>query len=160
VINELACRIGGAYEELLVPRLTGVDLLEMQLELALDGALSSRSVQALEAAKQLWPVSGFASVILAFADEGLVAATGAEEKLLALPGVAGAGYLAGKGSTIGSMINSTGRAAWGVITGESAEEVNRSVDHFYRTLEVLDDSGKNLVKDLKKAALHPSTEEP
>ena len=154
VINEVACRIGGAYEEVLVPAMTGVDLLDMQLELAMDGRLSARSVAALERASRAWPPRGFATTVLAFTGEGRVAHVGDAAVLSALPGVRGAGYLLDEGTTIGTLVNSTGRAAWGVLTASSRHQMNRRVHRFYDALEVVSDSGADLVRDLRGAALH------
>lgn len=158
VINEAACRIGGAYEELLVPALAGADILDLQIELSLTGTLSEESEAALERASEHWPPPGYASVILAFTREGTVSSSGPEEALLGIPGVAAAGYLLGKGARVGAMENSTNRAAWGVIIGEDREEVNLAVERFYETLELISDTGENLVLDLRGSALHPPEE--
>jgi hypothetical protein len=154
VINEVAGRIGGAYEEVLVPRLTGVDLLDLQLELAMDGALSPASAAALERAALLWPAPGYATVLLVFAREGSVRRVGERERLTDLPGVADADYLLAPGTEIGPLVNSTGRAAWGIVTGRGRVQINRRVRAFYDALEVRGDSGENLVRALPAAALH------
>ncbi len=153
VINEVACRIGGAYEEVLIPRLTGVKLLDLQIELALEGTLSTGSIASLEAAAAAWPPEGFASVILAFAREGKIAGRGRSEELLAIPGVIAADYPLNAGDRIGKMENSTGRAAWAVIAGSGREEVNSGVHQLYDTLELISERGENLIMDLRESAL-------
>lgn len=153
-INEVACRIGGAYEEVLVPAMIGVDLLAMQIELAMEGQLSAKSAASLERSAAGWPPQGFASTILAFTSEGRVGRIGDQAALTSLPGVRGAGYLLDEGATIGTLVNSTGRAAWGVITASSRSRINRRVHRFYDTLELVSDSGDNLVRDLRFVALH------
>ncbi|HUW69447.1 MAG TPA: glycosyltransferase [bacterium] len=154
VINEVACRIGGAYEEVLVPALTGVDILDLQLELAMHGSIDPEAVVALERASRQWPPRGFATTVLAFTGEGRVGRVGDQAVLAALPGVRGAGYLLDAGTHIGSLVNSTGRAAWGVITATSRAHINRRIHRFYDALDVESDSGVNLVRDLRSAALH------
>lgn len=155
VINEVACRIGGAYEEVLVPAMTGVDILDLQLELAMSGRIDASGVAALERASRAWPPHGFATTVLAFTGEGQVARVGDVEDLTGLPGVRGAGYLLDAGARIGSLVNSTGRAAWGVITAASRAQINRRVHRFYDALELVSDSGDNLIRDLRGAGLHP-----
>lgn len=155
VINEVACRIGGAYEEVLVPAMTGVDILDLQLELAMHGRIDAIGVAALEHASRAWPPRGFATTVLAFTGEGRVARVGDAAALTGLPGVRGAGYLLDAGARIGSLANSTGRAAWGVITAGSRAQINRRVHRFYDTLELVSDSGDNLIRDLRGAGLHP-----
>lgn len=154
VINEVACRIGGAYEEVLVPAMTGVDILDLQLELAMHGSIDPQNATALKHAGTQWPPRGFATTVLAFTGEGRVARVGDAAVLTALPGVRGAGYLLDEGTTIGTLANSTGRAAWGVITASSRHQINRRVHRFYDALEVVSDSGTDLVRDLRGAALH------
>ncbi len=154
VINEVAGRIGGAYEEVLVPRLTGVDLLDLQLELALEGVLSPASAAALDRAARLWPAPGYATVLLVFAREGRVRRVGERERLTSLPGVVDADYLLAPGAEIGPLVNSTGRAAWGIVVARHRSRINRRVRAFYDTLEVRGDSGENLVRALPAAALH------
>jgi phosphoribosylaminoimidazole carboxylase (NCAIR synthetase) len=154
VINEVACRIGGAYEEVLIPRLAGVKLLDLQIELALEGTLSPGSIASLEKAADAWPPEGFASVILAFAREGKIAECGRREDLCGIPGVIAADYLLNAGAEPGKIENSTGRAAWAVIAGSGREEVNSSVHRLYDTLELISDTGENLLMDLRESALH------
>jgi len=154
-INELACRIGGAYEELLIPALTGVDILDLQIDLAMKGSLSPQNHDALVRAGASWPPDGFASVILAFARKGVVRSIGELSKIRAVEGVIGGGYLLAPGRRIGELENSTGRAAWAVVRGERAAQVNRSVEGVYDALEVIGDSGENLMQDLRSFALHP-----
>ena len=154
VINEVACRIGGAYEEVLVPAMTGVDILDLQLELAMHGRIDMSGAAALERASRAWPPRGFATTVLAFTGEGRVARVGDAAALTGLPGVRGAGYLLDAGARIGSLVNSTGRAAWGVITAAKRAQINRRVHRFYDALELVSDSGENLIRDLRGAGLH------
>ncbi|ADK82906.1 glycosyltransferase [Sediminispirochaeta smaragdinae] len=154
-INELACRIGGAYEELLIPALTGVDILDLQIDLAIEGRLSPQNHDVLVRAGASWPPEGFASVILAFAQKGVVRSIGELSKIRAVEGVVDGGYLLAPGRRIGELENSTGRAAWAVVRGKSAARVNRSVEGVYDALEVIGDSGENLMQDLRSFALHP-----
>ena len=66
------------------------------------------------------------------------------------------GYLLKRGKRIEEMENSTGRAAWGVVLGESAEELNQRLEEFYDSLRVIDIGGRSMVRDLGEFARHSS----
>jgi biotin carboxylase len=154
VINEVACRIGGAYEEVLIPALTGVDILNLQIDTSLYGRPGCGALGGLRRAESSWPPKGFASVILAFTGPGEVRETGPDRELEVLSGVVDGGYLIKPGKQIGAMENSTGRAAWGVVLADSPEELNRRVELFYGALRVTGRDGKSMVRDLRNFAKH------
>ncbi|MFP4268758.1 MAG: glycosyltransferase [Spirochaetaceae bacterium] len=151
-VNEIACRIGGAYEDEFIPMLTGVEVLDMAFDEALYGALRQESRRMLENFR--YPAEGCASVLLFFTKPLTVASVGSMEEVLQLPGVRSGRYLLKPGRRIGPMENSTGRAGYVIITGENAAEVNGTIHKVYNRLGVYDEKGRNRLADYKEKSLH------
>ena len=151
-INEIACRIGGAYEDEFIPLLTGVDIDALQFYEAL-GEKSGpvlregfeRDCFGLESYR--YPARDSMAVLLFFTRPMKVAGSGPVEDVLAVPGVHRAAYLLPPGREVGPMRNSTGRAGYIIIKGSTKDSVNRSIMEAYARLEVLDPSGCNGVID-------------
>lgn len=154
--NEAACRIGGAYEEVLVPALGKGDLLDLQMELSLRGRLRPGQESLLRSQPGL--PSSYASVVLAFASAGRVVSTGSREALISIDNIVDGDYLLAPGDVLGATENSTGRAAWAVVKAESRDAVNRSVHELFNTLELRSESGQNLIVDQRSYALHQEEE--
>ncbi len=146
-VNEVAARIGGAYEDEFIPALTGIDIdmLNFAEALGRPGRFDTADTAALQAYQ--YPAAGALAVLLFFTEPMQVASTGPESKLQQLPGVVAARYLLPPGRTVGPMHNSTGRAGYVIIQGSTAEQVNRRIDAVYSTLELRDHTGRNRVLD-------------
>ncbi|MFP4483831.1 MAG: hypothetical protein ACLFO1_03155 [Spirochaetaceae bacterium] len=160
-VNEIACRLGGAYEDQSIPRVTGVDVLAVQLEWYWRAIGSSRIKPALESAPESAlesaesdSASGSAAsrafaVPLMFARPGVVRRLRGAEELRRLPGVAECRFLLPEGTTIRPMVNSTQRIAYAVLHGPDARTVNDLVDTLFDRLRVEDCEGNNLLIDTR-----------
>lgn len=141
LVNEIACRIGGAYEDQFIPVLTGVDILKLQTDYLLDRPMDLAPLLVHDA----WRVNRHFSAQLFFADRGTVVFRTPLEEILALPGVFGAGYHVGIGDAIGAVENATARAGYFLTEAESPEALEKAVRKVYEHLRILDFSGANLV---------------
>lgn len=146
-VNEVAARIGGAYEDEFIPALTGIDIdmLNFAEALGRPGRFDAADTAALQAYR--YPADGALAVLLFFTASMQVAVVGPESTLRQLPGVVAARYLLQPGRRVGPMHNSTGRAGYVIIRGSSPAEVNRRIDAVYSALEVRDPAGRNRVLD-------------
>jgi biotin carboxylase len=164
LVNEVAFRLGGAYEDTSLPLVTGVDVLARQLS-AIQGAVASRRGD--ESAKgspgaaggdhtaRAVPTSSAFVVPLMFAHPGTIAELRGDEELRRRPEIAECRFLLPVGTTIRRMSNSTQRIACAVIHGADASAVNRGVDRVFDTLKVLDSAGENLLIDSRAAVKLP-----
>lgn len=141
-VNEIACRIGGAYEDEFIPALTGVDLNLLNFREALGLEVDETPLKNFQ-----YPARGALAVLLFFTTPLTVARFGAIDTVKEIPGVVNACYLLSSGKKIGPMHNSTGRAGYVILHGNSAEEVNRGVRRVYDRLAIFDEGGKNRVID-------------
>ncbi len=140
LVNEAACRIGGAFEDAFIPYVTGFDILNAAIRLALGEAPD------LSALDHLSPESGSTqiSVQMLFCRPGQIASMTPLEQVLKMPGMLTAGYNFGVGSTLPVLQNATARFGHCVLAtrqGDMAEKVKA----LYRFLRVTDPTGNNLV---------------
>ncbi|WP_159438747.1 glycosyltransferase [Alkalispirochaeta americana] len=142
-VNEIACRLGGAYEDISLPPVTGVDVLGRQLGWF-------QTALGLPRREESLPRQGsFCAVPLIFARPGRVAACCGREELLELPGVEACQFLLPPGTVIAPRSNSTQRIAFAVLRGSSRQEVNNLVDRLFDTLRAENARGENLLIDTR-----------
>lgn len=142
-VNEIACRIGGAYEDIFIPLVTGVDISDILIEASLGKSCD------LEALKgySLGDNCKLASVEMIFADSCRIKKMNDMESLKLLPGVVQAGYNFKPGHVMGSIMNATARAGYVIITGEDPAVLSDNRKRVYENLEILDENGENRIID-------------
>ncbi len=142
-VNEIACRIGGAYEDEFIPAVTGIDILNMLIEGSLGRELDTSLLDNYDLEKNNKKLS----VQMIFADHGTVHFLNDMEKLKQLPEVLQAKYNVGLNSIIGEIENATARAGYMIITGESMEALQANIEKAYKEIKILDKGNNNLVKN-------------
>lgn len=186
LVNEIAVRLGGAYEDQSIEPVTGVDVLQRQLT-AIRNAVAAAAenvqpgaatrVDARTGAHPTGPRGAdptgspgahptgspgaappyrYFSVPLIFARPGTVAALTGDAALRDLPGVTDCRFLLPVGTVIRPMENSTQRIAYAVLHGNSADEINTLVDTVFDTLTVRSTDGADLLIDARASVKHPS----
>lgn len=138
VVNEIACRIGGAYEDIFIPHLTGIDILD----LVIDHSLGQGEIPNIQTS----PLGnkGNLSVQLFFANAGKVKEITSIETLLKLPDVISAGYNISKGMEIQTIKNATARAGYIIIDGADRDELYRNINNTFKNLKILNENNSNL----------------
>lgn len=140
LVNEVACRIGGAYEEISIPYLTGFDILDHVIAYSLG---KKRTAYIVDDASM--NNHQYLSTQLFFAKPGQVKNLTDLEILKALPGVIAAGYNIKKGQTLRAIDNATARAGYMVITGKNREALNNNINNAFRHLKIINMEDQNLV---------------
>ncbi len=141
-VNEIACRIGGAYEGDFMPYLTGVDILDLMVDLSL--GLDLKKDQLLD--YEINNNNKWLSVQLFFASPGKICNMSTVNELMRLPWVMQAGFNFSKGDKIGKIKNATERAGYFIVQGgTSREELKENINKTYNTLKICDYLGENLV---------------
>lgn len=140
-VNEISCRIGGAYEGDFMPHLTGVDILDLMVDLSLAGDLEIKHLQAYN----LLNNKKWLSVQLFFARPGRIGGMSSVDELIGIPGVRQAGFNFKQGDRIGMIENATERAGYFIVEGKNREGLKKNISRVYDRLKICDSSGKNLV---------------
>ncbi|MCH4888439.1 ATP-grasp domain-containing protein [Acidaminobacter sp. JC074] len=131
--NEIACRIGGAYEDMTIPFVTGFDILKHQI----DQVLGIRHPVKVERNNQVF------STQLFFCKPGKISdikidALKQEDYIMDI----GVNYKIG--DVISTTQNASQRAGYMVITGPDEERLTENISKAYDLLEILDEE-RNLV---------------
>ncbi len=142
LVNEIAFRLGGAYEDVIIPRISGFSTV--------DGVLA----QALGQKPDLSPLAGYDAsqgdyaglVQLMFCSSGRIGAITPLPRLLALPGVLAAGYNYRVGDLIPETLNATARFGYCVMLGraDQRQALNRA---FWQAFQVRDEAGQELAQE-------------
>jgi len=140
-VNEIAMRVGGAYEDITIPLISGIDILGMILEYAEKGACSTTRLHAYSLKDQ----NKFLSTQLFFCKPGKAAYITPGEEILNLPGVHAIHYNFHENCEIPPIENATARAGYMVIEGESFEDMIDNINRVFERMEILDADKNNLV---------------
>lgn len=140
-VNEVACRIGGAYEGDFMPRLTGVDILDLMIDLSLGYDIKNDQIQDYD----ILDNEKWLSAQLFFASPGKIHRMSTIDELTRLSGVRQAGFNFGKGDKIGKIENATERVGYFIVEGKNREQLKENIHRAYNRLKIYDNSGRNLV---------------
>ncbi len=143
-VNEVACRLGGAYEDTTIPYVTGVDVLKLNIEAAIDPKAHFNGYAYNYRDKAF-------STQLFFCRPGKIATMTPSSVLKAEPYILDIGYNFRIGDTIGLIENASQRAGYFIVIGETEAEVALNVKKAYALLMIQDDTGKNLVVSYEEA---------
>ncbi len=143
-VNELACRIGGAFEDFFIPYISGFDILDAVMRSALGEPVDCSTLHSYHVSKATRQVAAQ----LLFCRSGTIANITPEEELRSLPFVLDAGFNYQPGQTIPAMENATARFGHAVLVAQSKEEMQQCIQQFYQILRVTDASGKDMLTRL------------
>ena len=147
VVNEVACRIGGAHEDIFIPYLTGFDILDrvINFSLGIDDLSADDDQPLINSEPVIERRSDHLSVQLFFAKPGKITSLTSLETLRKIPGVIAAGYNVSTGQTLKTIANATARAGYLVIAGTSEQSLHSSINQAFRDLKIINEQGQNLV---------------
>lgn len=140
-VNEIACRIGGAYEGDFMPALTNVDILKMMVRLA---AGKQVDIDALEK-YSLKENNNYLSSQLFFAAPGKIKNITKLSNILEIEGVLKAGLNYQEGDVIPDIENATARAGYFIVIADNKIDLKKKVSKVYDQLKIIDKNNKNLV---------------
>lgn len=150
VVNEIACRLGGAYEDEVIPLITGADTVDLLIE----GALGRHPREIPISYHQMARIPAV-SVPLLFCLPGEIGQFRGVDGVARLHGVETVKVLQPEGTRIGPLKNSTQRALYLVVRGEDPETLNRTLEEVNRRLSVSDTRGREMLKPWLALARHP-----
>lgn len=142
-VNELACRIGGAFEDVIIPWLTGFDILDAVMKNALGRPVDVTGFENFRCDR----LEKAAAVQLLFCHPGQIQSITEEKVLLDLPTVLDCGYNFQVGESIPKMENATARFGHAVIVG-TKDSIGQNIQEFYETLSVCSVEGNEMVHRL------------
>lgn len=150
LVNETAARLGGAYEDISLPPICGINLIEILIAGSLNGRANPTETQYGVPI----PAKSFA-VPLLFCKPGIIAARGDSRPVYEFPGVTAFDYLLEPGTRVVKPENSVQRAAYLVVHGKSSVDVDRVVKKVWPRIRLLDSEGRQLLRNTIGYALNP-----
>lgn len=144
MVNEIAARVGGAFEDVIIPKISGFNILEAVIQSCLGLHVDTTVLNGFDCSQS--KVS--ASVQLMFAKTGIISYITPLEELYNLDHVLDAGYNYTLGDRINNIENATARFGHCVLLDEVASIIP-AVKKFKETFKVLDQEGKNLYAEFE-----------
>lgn len=141
MVNEVAARIGGAFEEVIIPKISGFSILDAVIKASLGLEIDVEILRDFDCSKS----NRTASVQLMFANPGIISSITPLEQLLKLDYVIDAGYNYKIGDEIKEIENATARFGHCVMISDSGS-IRPTVDKFKNEFKILDENGNNLYK--------------
>ena len=142
-VNELACRIGGAFEDVIIPWLTGFDILDAVMRNALGLPVDVSGFEDFRCDR----LEKAAAVQLLFCHPGKIQSITDEKVIRMRKTVLDCGYNFSIGESVPKMENATARFGHAVIVG-TKETIAQNIQEFYDTLSVCSVEGKEMVHRL------------
>lgn len=143
LINEIAGRIGGAFEDIMIPEITGFSILDAVINSSLGMEADTSALRHYHCPDS----RAHASVQLMFANPGKIAWITPQEQLLKLKDVIACGYNYQVGDQIKQIENATARFGHCVLVSKEGS-LQPSMEAFRQTFQILDEKGNNLWKSL------------
>ncbi|MFW5794596.1 MAG: ATP-grasp domain-containing protein [Bacillota bacterium] len=140
-VNEIACRIGGAYEGDFIPIITGVDIMKMMINLSLGNNPTEEELDKYDILKN----KKWLSVQLFFAETAEIREITPLFDLKELPGVIDAGLNFKAGDKIGEIENASERAGYFIVKADSKKELKMRIKKAYDTLKIYNFKGENII---------------
>lgn len=141
MINEIACRIGGAYESVLLPELTGFDLCGAVIQNSLGLSVDVSDLQDYD----FMTSKGHGAVELFFAQSEVLTEVPSKTTMDLVPGLLDWGLNYDVGDRVGQIQNATARAGYGVLVAKDPWVLKDQLHEFYEKMQLRDSSGKNMV---------------
>jgi hypothetical protein len=139
-VNEIAARIGGAYEDIFIPRIEGFDILEANLRGVLGRAVEPPSRRIFS-----YPPKAYIASQLFYLRPGKVRKVTPAEEIRGLPGVVEI-YTGIRGGEVALPVTSSSqRAGFVVIEGRSRSELNARISEVYSRFRIEDESGFQMI---------------
>jgi len=140
-VNELASRIGGAFEDVIIPRVTGFSILDAVLSASVGLKTEVKGLKDFDCSKS--PAK--ASIQLMFADPGIIESITPVRELLKMDNVLEAGYNFKVGDEINKIEDATARFGHCVLFSDSGP-IGPSLQNFRENFKIIDRKGNNLFK--------------
>lgn len=144
-VNEIACRIGGAYEDQYLLRATGVDSLGMLIDATLGNKIDDTNLKKFD----LYNAKKMISVVMFFARPCVIHELCDMEEIKKLPGVVQAQHNFKIGDEIKQIVNATQRAGHMIIEGRDEEKLKENISLAFKKLGVYDINGNNMIIPLQ-----------
>lgn len=144
-VNEIACRMGGAFEDVFIPRISGFPILDAVIKSALGERPNICGLEQYD----MRNCGKFVRVLLLFTDRGTIGSIQGASELFSIPSVADYAFNYREGMKISAVENAAARFGHVVLISSDAQSIEDDVDSVYRVLRVLNTDSENILLPIK-----------
>lgn len=141
-VNEIACRIGGAFESQFIPVVSGFDPTLEQIHRSLGLSATDLSIL-LQQNNELIKIPMALSVQFFFMRECLIKEASPTDAILSCEGVLEGRMYVQEGQLVKSVENATSRAGYAIVSAENKAELDRKLINLYERIQIKDKEGEN-----------------
>ncbi|MBI9109397.1 MAG: ATP-grasp domain-containing protein [Spirochaetales bacterium] len=142
IVNETACRLGGAYEDEFIPFITGVDILDVMIKMSCGLDYDKGAMERIDSHLE----GKVVSLQMFFCREGRIDSCLGMEEVRKLPGVTGGAFLLPGGTSVRNRLNSTQRSGYFIVCCSDKAEADEVVRKAYSLLRINDENGQNMIR--------------
>ena len=141
LVNEIALRIGGAFEDEFIPYVTDIDILDLLINDTLNKKYDVTSLEDYN----IYNIKKHISVQLFFAKLGIIKYMTNMKELIDKNLILNGTYNFKINDEIKEIKNATQRAGYMIIEGRTRQELMANIDKVYEHIEILDKNKNNLI---------------
>jgi len=140
-VNEIAMRIGGAYEDLTIPLISDIDILGMVFDSVMGNEADVSKLQDYDFRKD----GKYMSTQMFFMKPGIVDEHISMEQFTSVPYIKAALFNFKKGTIYKKIENATARAGYFIVVGRDRIDLEKKIRMAYDSLIVSDEKGNSMV---------------
>ena len=152
IINEIACRLGGAYEDEFIPLLTGIDIRKLLIKGSSGVKITEDDFKNLKPYK-INSYGKYVSVPLFFCSRGVIHRQ-IKPDSSSIESLQSFSYLHSPGTEINNINNSTQRAGYAVLLSDNFSKLNYDIEKLFNLSSVENKQGFNMLMDKTDQALY------
>ena len=141
-VNEIACRLGGAYEDEFLPWLCAVPLLDLMIEMTAGREYNTSCLAETASFRE----GKHLSLQMFFCRPGIMGSQSGMEDVLNQDEILGGRFLLPEGTEIRPRENSTQRAGYFIAAADSPAGLNRIIKRSYELLSIQDKEGREMLQ--------------
>ena len=141
LVNEIACRIGGAYEDMFIPLITGIDILDYVIKSSLGISIDYKDLDKYKVTDN----NKVGAVLMIFAEKCRISCLNDMRQMKGLPGFFTGAYNFKIDDEINHIENATARAGFMIVTGKDEADLEKNIKNAYSKLKILDQNGENKI---------------
>ncbi len=140
-VNEIAMRIGGAYEDITLPKITGLDVLGLLID-----EVKGNNSASITKDFDMRNCNKYISTQMFFLNQGIIDEIKYDENFLKTNGISFINIFRNTGDVIGTVKNATARAGFFLVEATSYTELKNRINLAYDNIIISGQNGENLVK--------------
>ena len=143
-VNEIACRLGGAYEDEFIPAATGIDIADLLIKASLGKGITKKDFPGIKPSTAVFNDEYF-SILLLFAKPGFVKSFSFPSPDDGDSSLLKSEIILKNNTLITPLANSTQRAGYAILKNRSIKNLNLSIEKFIINSAITSDKNENIL---------------